>query len=206
MSGSALCAPPQGGKGPRLATAGPSPDAQGLLARGPTGLDRIAARFGAAVIEVDDTSVLASLRPVFGERMRLVGRAFDAAAEEMVDALASPTLDLPGGLRASIVPTPALTAIDIDGGASTATAGPKSGVQMRANRAAIPALIRQVALRNLSGAILIDFAGIPAKRRAALAPDLQQALAGDPAQPRLLGFFASRSGRDPAPAWCGAPA
>ena len=59
---------------------------------------------------------------------------------------------------------------------------------MQANRAALPALMRQVVLRNLSGAILIDFAGIPARRRQALAPDLQAALAADPARPRLLGF------------------
>jgi len=42
-------------------------------------------------------------------------------------------------------------------------------VQRDANRAAIPALARQVRLRNLGGAIVIDLAGMPIRRRAALA-------------------------------------
>jgi Ribonuclease G/E len=58
------------------------------------------------------------------------------------------------------------------------------------NRAAIPALARQIRLRNLSGAILVDFAGMPARRRGALGPALAAALADDPLHPRLLGFTA----------------
>ena len=179
----------QGGKGPRLAAdCGPLPDAPGLVQRGPTALDRLAARFAGASIELDDPAVFAGLRAGLSDRLRLVARAFDPVTEEQVDALASPRVELPGGLRASIFHTPALTAIDMDGGASTAESGGKSAVQMRANRAAIPTLWRQVALRNLSGAILIDFAGIPARRRPALTPDVNAALAADPARPRLLGF------------------
>ena len=49
-------------------------------------------------------------------------------------------------------------------------------------------LARQIALRNLSGAILIDFAGIPSRKRRALAQPLEAALAGDRLQPRLAGF------------------
>ena len=40
------------------------------------------------------------------------------------------------------------------------------------------------------GAILLDLAGLSAKRRAALGPDLATALAADPLRPRLLGFTA----------------
>ena len=58
------------------------------------------------------------------------------------------------------------------------------------NRALLPALARQIRLRNLSGAILVDLAGLPARRRAALGPALAEALADDPARPRLLGFTA----------------
>ena len=34
---------------------------------------------------------------------------------------------------------------------------------MAANRAALPALVRQIVLRNLSGAILVDLAGMPTR-------------------------------------------
>jgi len=66
----------------------------------------------------------------------------------------------------------------------------KVAVQRDANRAAIPALARQVRLRNLGGAIVIDLAGMPIRRRAALAPDFVAALASDPIMPRFLGFSA----------------
>jgi hypothetical protein len=54
----------------------------------------------------------------------------------------------------------------------------------------MPELARQIRLRNLSGAILVDLAGLSPKRRAALGPALAGALADDPLRPRLLGFTA----------------
>ncbi len=78
-------------------------------------------------------------------------------------------VDLPGGLRASIEPTAALVAIDVDMAGATAGRDAKRPKQEAANRAALPALARQIRLRNLSGAILVDLAGLPQRRRAALA-------------------------------------
>jgi hypothetical protein len=86
-------------------------------------------------------------------------------------------------VQASFHPTPALTAIDLDSGGA-------AGALPALNRTALPALARQIRLRNLSGAILVDFAGLSTKRRAALGPDLAAALAVDPLRPRLLGFTA----------------
>ena len=71
-----------------------------------------------------------------------------------------------------------------------ASGGGKMAAHLAVNRAVLPALARQIRLRNLSGAILVDFAGLPARRRAALAPALHAALAEDPLRPRLLGFTA----------------
>ena len=75
---------------------------------------------------------------------------------------------------------------------ASATAGrePKAAMQEAANRAALPELVRQIRLRNLSGAILVDLAGLSLRRRAALAEPLRAALATDPVGPRLLGFTA----------------
>ncbi len=180
----------QGGKGPRLAAlpAPPPPGPARLLHPGPSPLHRLAAADPDATIAVDDPALFAALRPTLGDRLVRVERAFDESLESEIEALANPYADLPHGMRASIAPTPALTAIDIDGGATTAGRGAKGASQMPANRDALPALARQIVLRNLSGAILVDFAGIAIRRRAALAADLQAALAHDPARPRLLGF------------------
>ncbi len=64
----------------------------------------------------------------------------------------------------------------------------KGDRHLEMNRSSVPDLVRQIRLRNLSGAILVDFAGMAAKRRQALGPALAEALGADPLRPRLLGF------------------
>jgi Ribonuclease G/E len=180
----------QGGKGPRLTAvpeaAGSGPPA--LLRRGPGALEVLAARHATAPVEVDDAAVVAALRPVLGERLRLVGRAFDDSVESEVTALAEPVVTLESGARLTIEPTAALTAIDVDLGAATGARDSKARAQFAANRAVLPALARQIRLRNLAGAVLVDFGGLSAARRARLGPELAEALAADPGEPRLLGF------------------
>jgi hypothetical protein len=180
----------QGGKGPRLAAV-PDVPAGGpvrLLHRGADPLQRLAEAYPAAPILIDDSGLLGTLRGTHGPRLHPVAAAFDDGLETVIDGLGEQAISLPGGLSATVVPTPALVAIDVDGGGMTSARGPKQAVQMQANRAAIPALARQIRLRNLSGAILIDFAGLSVRKRAALAPDLALALAADAAKPAFLGF------------------
>jgi Ribonuclease G/E len=180
----------QGGKGPRLALM-PEPAGSGspaLLRPGPNGVERLAALHAGPVI-VDDPATAALLRPMLGDRVQ-TGPAWDDALEAAVDALAEPSVALPGGLRATIEPTAALVAIDVDTASATAGREPKAAMQEAANRAALPALVRQIRLRNLSGAILVDLAGLSLRRRAALAEPFRAALATDPVGPRLLGFTA----------------
>ncbi len=90
----------------------------------------------------------------------------------------------------SVHPTPALTAIDIDLAAASGGRGGKTATHAAGNRALLPALARQIRLRNLAGAILVDLAGLSPKRRAALGPDIAAALADDPLRPHFLGFSA----------------
>lgn len=187
----------QGGKGPRL-TAQLTPDeakltaggGKGLLARGEGALLELAARFPDASLHVDSPAWAVQLKPRLGERLQVIRRAFDEPIEAAIDALAEPEVDLPGGARLRIYPTPALVAIDIDTGGEVAKQSGKSASHLAVNQALMPTLARQIRLRNLSGAIVIDFAGLSARRRAALGPALTAALAKDPLRPRLLGFTA----------------
>jgi hypothetical protein len=114
--------------------------------------------------------------------------AFPTLLEAELEALADAHFVLPGGMRGSAVPTPALTAIDLDGAAATAARGDKQANQFAANRLVLPELARQIRLRNFSGAILIDCAGVPTRKRASLAPHFTAALAPDRLAPRLAGF------------------
>ena len=115
---------------------------------------------------------------------------FDDDLAGQIGALAATYVTLPGGARASIHPTPALVAIDIDGAAASADRRVKAAAQMAVNLALLPELARQIRLRNLSGAILVDLAGLTVRRRAALAPAFAAVLAHDPLRPRFLGFTA----------------
>ena len=118
-------------------------------------------------------------RPVFDE---------DVAAA--IDGLSRPVVELPGGARLSIWPTPALVAIDVDGGGALAGGGGARSRHEALNRAVVPALAEQIRLRNLSGGIVVDLAGLSPRKRAGLGPDFVTALADDPLRPRFLGFTA----------------
>ena len=180
----------QGGKGPRLAGTPdvPGPGAPAVLRPGPNPLERLAGQHGGPLV-VDDPAVAAGLRAALGGRLS-VGPAWDDDLASAVDALGHPVAALPGGLRAIIEPTAALVAIDMDMAGATAGREPKAAKQEATNRAALPALARHIRLRNLSGAILVDLAGLSLRRRAGLADALRAALAPDPLGPRLLGFTA----------------
>jgi len=172
----------QGGKGPRLARHdGPVGAKIGLSARGPGPVRALAARFPAARIEIDEYGAIAALRADLDGRLHHAP-PFDAVLEDEIAALFSPTVALPGGARMHVTSAPAATLIDVDAGAA-------SGVSPLAlNLALITPLCRQIVLRNLSGGILIDFAGMKSSQRARLGPALQAALADDPLRAACLGF------------------
>lgn len=185
----------QGGKGPRLVLA-PHPADQkltgpvALLTRGPDPLASLADTYPDATITTDNPSLASVLAPALRHRISLADEAIPAEIETLIDALSGPEVTLPGGMRASIHPTPALVAIDMDTGSASAGRQTKQTAQFAANRMAIAPLLHQLRLRNLSGAIMIDLAGLAPRKRAALRPDIEAALALDPLQPRLLGFTA----------------
>jgi Ribonuclease G/E len=135
---------------------------------------------------VDSAALAAAWRGALGPRLRVVpAPAFDDALESDFDTLAGPEVPLPGGGRLLVHPTPALTAIDMDAGSAAGARG--AGAVAAMNTAALPELARQIRLRNLGGAILVDFAGLSPKRRAALDAPLRAALAPDRLA-RLVGF------------------
>jgi Ribonuclease G/E len=174
---------PQGDKGPRLARSEDAPGASpGLVARGPGPLLELAARFPTAPVLADDYALMAELKQALDGRLRYDAKAFDAVLEDEVAGLAAPITALPGGAKLHITPAPAATLLDIDAASGSATA------PLALNAAILPELCRQIVLRNLSGGILIDFAGMKAAVRRRLEAPLRHALVRDPLRPEFLGF------------------
>ena len=183
---------PQGGKGPRLRVEpGVEDGPEGLVRRGLDPLRFLAEFYPRAPVIVDDPALAASLRGDLGERLTRVSSAFEEGIASAVDALMSPLVVLPSGVRLSVYPTPALVAIDVDTGAALTGRDTAARRHHEVNLGMLPDLARQIRLRNLCGAILVDLAGLKVKQRAALGPALTMALAGDPSSPRFLGFTGS---------------
>jgi len=104
----------------------------------------------------------------------------NAGVADAVEAALSPVVPLPSGGRLIIDSTSALVAVDVD-----ASAGPPG----LANAEAVQALPRELRLRGLAGAILVDIIpGAGPRLPAAARATLETALAADPAAPRLAGF------------------
>jgi hypothetical protein len=167
----------QAGKGPRLSARLAPGAVAPTPGEGP--LVELARLHSDAAVLCDEPGLAGRLRPTLDGRIALVRRAFDDGVEAAVEDLAQSDVDLANGMRLHIQPTPALVAIDVDAGGTVAARRGKTAAHVAANQAVLPELARQIRLRNLSGAILVDLAGLPARRRAALAPAFHAALADD---------------------------
>src|ERR1051325_4653287 len=116
--------------------------------------------------------------------------AFDIDdVEGQIDTALAPRIVLESGVEVLFEPGETLTAIDVD----SATAGGRQGRAPRrpidVNLEAAPAIAQQLRLRNLAGAVVIDFVTMRStydrdKVQAALA----EALADDPVPTQLYGF------------------
>ncbi|MBZ4023400.1 ribonuclease G [Rhodobacter sp. TJ_12] len=102
---------------------------------------------------------------------------------EAIDAVLSPRVALPGGGHMMIEPTRALIAVDVNTGNDTSPAA-----SLKANIAAARDLPRQLRLRGLGGQVVVDFAPMPKRDRAALEQQLRAAFKGEAAETSLAGW------------------
>ncbi|MDN5788976.1 ribonuclease E/G [Pseudorhodobacter sp.] len=107
----------------------------------------------------------------------------DHGVLEMIEALVTPRVDLPGAGHMMLEPTRAVLAVDVNTGSDTS---PAAG--LKANIAAARDLPRQLRLRGLGGQIVIDFAPMPKRDRAVLDQVLRAAFKGEAAESSLVGW------------------
>lgn len=103
--------------------------------------------------------------------------------EEMIDAVRTPVVRLPGGASMAIEPTRALVAVDVNTGPDTSPAA-----SLKANIAAARDLPRQLRLRGLGGQVTVDFAPMPKRDRATLDQQLRVAFKGEASETSLAGW------------------
>lgn len=104
---------------------------------------------------------------------------------EAIDSLLHPEIALPAGASAVIEPTRALVAIDVNTGNDGSNAA-----GLKANIALARDLPRQLRLRGLGGQIIVDFAPMPKRDRAALDQVLRAAFRRDATEATLVGWTA----------------
>jgi ribonuclease G len=141
------------------------------------------------LVLVDDPAAIPDLRGAF----RDVGVEYFSEPEWPVDLDAlfaetlAETLALAGGGRVHFEETRAGVLIDVDSG--TPETGTPEQTGLAANLAAAAAIARQARLRNLGGGIVVDFVGLDSRAsRERVRAALVEALAPDPAKPRVLGW------------------
>lgn len=145
-------------------------------------------------IVADDPAIPVAVRRLFPDLATKC--AFHAGPDPLFDTLAisaqidaaiEPSVPLAGGGAIHFAETPALVAIDVDGGA--ARGGGAERTALAVNLAAVDALAREIPLRELAGHIVIDF--VPLRRRPnrdAVIERLRQAFARDRQQTQVAGY------------------
>jgi ribonuclease G len=140
-------------------------------------------------ILADDAAILRDLREAFPE-CEIAHRTIEDWPLDLDAAFAAalmPSLALPGGGRIHIAETRAAVLIDVDTGTPDAASAARAVLD--ANLTAAQTIARQLRLRQLGGGIVIDFVGLEGRgARERLHQVMAAALAGDPAEPQVLGW------------------
>jgi Ribonuclease G/E len=111
------------------------------------------------------------------------GALEDHDVADLIEAMRVPRFDLPAGAWASIEPTRAFVAVDVNVGSDASPAA-----ALKADIAAARDLPRQLRCRGLGGQITVDFAPVPKRDRTQIEQALARAFRGDGIETSLAGW------------------
>ena len=140
-------------------------------------------------VVTDDIALLPELRGGFSdaEIANAERRDWPLDLDAQFELALAPTITLPGGGSLQIEETQAGVLIDVDTGSPETGSAERNA--MATNREAAAAIARQFRLRQLGGGIIVDFAALQGRRpREQVRQAMDAVLAGDPAQPQVLGW------------------
>jgi ribonuclease G len=142
-----------------------------------------------ARVVTDDLAALPELRRVFPGAEVVHAETADLPLDigAAIETTLASSLALPGGGTLHIAPTDAAILMDVDTGSPAGDTVERNAIAV--NLAAAAEIARQLRLRQLGGGIIVDFAALEGRRpREAVREAVAAALAGDPAQPQVLGW------------------
>jgi ribonuclease G len=140
-------------------------------------------------IVADEAAIVRELRQAFAgvEVAQRRAEEWPLDLDGLFETALSSNLALSGGGSMHIAETHAAVLVDVDTG--TPEAGSFERAALAVNLAAAVAIARQLRLRQLGGGIVIDFAALEGRGpREQVRQAVTAALAGDPAEPRVLGW------------------
>jgi Rne/Rng family ribonuclease len=141
-------------------------------------------------ILVDDPAIVPELRTVFRDATIRHEPEIERPVEldAVFDRALAVTIALADGGSVHVEATRTATMIDVDSGSREAGSSPER-TGLAVNLAAAETIARQIRLRNLGGGIVVDFIGLDdRKSRDRICDRLGEALAADPAGPKILGW------------------
>ncbi len=140
-------------------------------------------------ILVDDPAAIPETRAAFAGAAvsHLTAADWPVDLDALVDEALSPSVALAGGGRVHVEPTRAAVLVDVDSG--TPETGSPERTALAVDLAAAEEIARQIRLRSLAGAVVVDFVGLDDRgARERVRTTLVRALAADPLEPQCLGW------------------
>lgn len=169
-----------------------------LLQPAPTLVDHILLEARGRVV-MDDPKSFSSAKAMADREMPDIADALElykgeaplfeeTGVEEQLEQALSRRVEMPGGASLVIDETEALTAIDVNMGASGGRMKSDNAIR-NANQAAAREAARQIRLRNIGGLILVDFISMKNKaHRKQLVDQLRREMRDDPVRHDVLGM------------------
>jgi ribonuclease G len=141
-------------------------------------------------ILVDDPAIVPELRAVFRDATirHEPETEWPVELDAVFDRALAVTIALADGGSVHLEATRTATMIDVDSGSPEAGSSPER-IGLAVNLAAAETIARHIRLRNLGGGIVVDFIGLEDRKlRNRVRDRLSEALASDPAGPKILGW------------------